>query len=208
MPIQPQRTWSLSRVKKKTPGKRLVTHYIKRKPSKAECAVCKKELLGVPNLLTYKLRGLPKTQRRPERPYGGYLCHSCLKKKLLERTSNLKNEKIEPGRLCVKTTGREAGRIAVILEVLNDKFVLIDGQVKRRRCNINHLETLDKKIKVTKNITKDELKKEFEALGYKLEESKAKVKQEKPKKVKKQKETKEEVKEKKKKESKPKKEKK
>lgn len=187
MPIQPQRTFSLKKVKVKTPGNKLVTHYIKRKPSLAKCAVCKKPLLGVPNILTYQLRALPKTQRRPERPYGGYLCASCLKKQIIEKTLDVKKEKIEPGRLCIKTTGREAGKIAVVLEKTNDKFVLIDGQVKRRRCNINHLETLDKKIKVTKSTTKDELKKEFEALGYKLNETKAKTKKEKPAKVKKEK---------------------
>lgn len=49
---------------------------------------------------------------------------------------------MEVGRLCVKVAGREAGMKCVIVEVVDDKFVMVDGQVKRRKCNIAHLEPL------------------------------------------------------------------
>ncbi len=181
MPIQPYRTRSLARVKKKTPKGRIVIHYIKRKPAKAKCAICKKPLLGVPNLPPNKLRKLSKTQKRPERPYGGYLCPSCLKKKILQETKNITYKKIEPGRLVIKLAGREAGKLAVIIERVDDNFVIIDGQVKKRKCNINHLATLDKKMKITKTITKQDLKKEFKNLGYEIKTTKPKPKKEKPK---------------------------
>jgi large subunit ribosomal protein L14e len=52
---------------------------------------------------------------------------------------------LEVGRVCVKTAGREAGRYCCILKKIDEQFVLITGPkiltgVKRRRCNIDHLE--------------------------------------------------------------------
>lgn len=54
------------------------------------------------------------------------------------------------GRMCLKLTGREAGKIAVIVDILDKSFVLIDGNVKRRRCNISHLELTEKKLDIKK----------------------------------------------------------
>ena len=53
----------------------------------------------------------------------------------------------EIGRLCMKTAGREAGKYCVVVKKMDDKFVLVTGPkeltaVKRRRCNINHLEPM------------------------------------------------------------------
>ncbi len=86
----------------------------------------------------------------------------------------------EIGRLVVKTSGREAGLKAAIIDIVDDKFVLIDGQTKRKKCNIQHLEPLNKKIKIKKNATKEEIKKEFEKLGIIIKEKKIKEKKIKP----------------------------
>ncbi|NOX71994.1 MAG: 50S ribosomal protein L34e [Candidatus Micrarchaeota archaeon] len=77
---------STSWIKKKltTPGGKKVTHYLKRKNSAAKCAVCGKTLNAVPKMAPDKLKKLPKTKKRPERPYGGNLCHKCLKEKLMK----------------------------------------------------------------------------------------------------------------------------
>ncbi len=57
----------------------------------------------------------------------------------------------EVGRVCVKLTGREAGRHAVIVEVIDKNYALIDGpRVRRRRCNFNHLEPTDDSLDVKK----------------------------------------------------------
>jgi large subunit ribosomal protein L14e len=54
---------------------------------------------------------------------------------------------IEPGRVIVKTAGREALLKAVIVDLIDQNFVLISGAgvspIKRRRCNIKHLRPLD-----------------------------------------------------------------
>lgn len=60
---------------------------------------------------------------------------------------------IEPGRIVLKIAGREAGRYAVIVENVNDNFVLISGPksitgIKRRKCNIEHVEPTEHKLDV------------------------------------------------------------
>ena len=109
---------------------------------------------------------------------------------------------IEIGRICVKTAGRDAGLKCIIVDILDDKFVLIDGQTRRRKCNILHLEPLKDTIKIKKNAPHEDVKKEFEKLGLKTRETKPKPKTEKPVKQKKEKKGKETEKPKKKKEQK------
>ncbi|MDD3454755.1 MAG: 50S ribosomal protein L34e, partial [Methanobacteriales archaeon] len=65
---------------KRTPGGRTVIHYKKKKPSKHVCAGCSKPLHGVPRGRPYQIRKLPKSKRRPNRPYGGYYCSECMRK--------------------------------------------------------------------------------------------------------------------------------
>ncbi len=62
------------------------------------------------------------------------------------------------GRLCRKIAGREGNRVAVIVNVLGNNFVEIDGQVKRRKCNLSHLEILNKQLKIKAGISTEELK--------------------------------------------------
>jgi len=52
----------------------------------------------------------------------------------------VKKNMIEVGRLCYKIAGREAGKPCIIIDIIDDNYVLIDGLVRRKRCNINHLE--------------------------------------------------------------------
>jgi len=87
---------------------------------------------------------------------------------------------IEIGRLCVKIAGRDAGLKCVIVDILDDKFVLIDGQTRRRKCNILHLEPLKDVIKIKKNASHEDIKKEFNKLKLKVRETKPKEKKEKP----------------------------
>jgi len=87
---------------------------------------------------------------------------------------------IEIGRLCVKIAGRDSGLKCAIVDILDDKFVLIDGETRRRKCNILHLEPLKGSIKIKKNDSHEEVKKEFEKLGLKVRETNAKAKTKKP----------------------------
>ncbi|MGC9181363.1 50S ribosomal protein L34e [Thermogladius sp.] len=80
MPRPMYRTRSWRRVVVRTPGGELRVHYEKRRPSSAHCAICGRPLNGVPRLRPSQLRKLAKTEKRPERIYGGVVCPSCLAK--------------------------------------------------------------------------------------------------------------------------------
>ena len=69
---------------------------------------------------------------------------------------------IEIGRICVKTRGREAGRKCVIVDIIDENFVLVTGPktltgVRRRRTNIDHIEPTDKKIDIEKGASDNEV---------------------------------------------------
>ena len=88
MPKQNRRSTSFRKVKKKLPGGRLTTQYLRRKPSKASCSECGKPLKGVPRAKPKKLQNMAKTKRRPERPYGGKICSPCMRKLLISKVRN------------------------------------------------------------------------------------------------------------------------
>ncbi len=90
---------------------------------------------------------------------------------------------IEIGRLCVKIAGRDAGGKCVIVDVLDDKFVMVDGQVRRRKCNIAHLEPLNTVLNVKKGASHDSVKKEFDALKLDVWNTKPRKAGERPKKL-------------------------
>ncbi len=54
------------------------------------------------------------------------------------------------GRICIKIKGKERNRPCVIVDVIDKNFVVVDGLVKRRKCNLKHLKILDKNIKLEK----------------------------------------------------------
>ena len=60
----------------------------------------------------------------------------------------LDRKMIEIGRICVKIAGRDAGLKCVIVDILDDKSVLIDGETRRRKCNVLHLEPSKEVIKI------------------------------------------------------------
>jgi len=87
---------------------------------------------------------------------------------------------IEVGRICVKLTGREAGRKCIITDIIDNNFVLITGPkkvtgVKRRRANVNHIEPLQDKIKIKRGASDKEVIEALKA-SDKLEEMKQMVK--------------------------------
>jgi large subunit ribosomal protein L34e len=75
---------SMRKVFVRTPGAKTVVHRRKRKPKKAHCAGCGKVLPGVANERPHKMKTMPKTKKRPERPYAGMLCSRCMRAKIKE----------------------------------------------------------------------------------------------------------------------------
>ncbi len=81
---------------------------------------------------------------------------------------------MEIGRLVVKIAGRDAGKTAVIVDKLEESFVLIDGQTRRKKCNLKHLEPLPNLIKIKKAASHAEVKAEFKKLGLEVLDTKPK----------------------------------
>lgn len=180
MPIQPHRTRTLRRIKVRTP-RGVKTHYKKRKPKAAHCGGCRKVLHGVPRGLPHEIRKLPKTQRRPERKYGGVFCPACLKG-IFKGQYQKKQAKLEVGRVCIKLSGREAGSFCVIVDKKDDNFVLVDGQVRRRRCNIDHLIFLEQKIDIKKDASTADVIKGLKKLKIEVKTNKSKKSKPRPRK--------------------------
>jgi large subunit ribosomal protein L14e len=78
---------------------------------------------------------------------------------------------IEIGRVCIKKTGRESDKKCVIVDVIDENFVLIDGNVKRRKCNINHLIPTHEKLEIEKGASTEHIKHAMKKAGL-LEEPK------------------------------------
>ncbi len=94
----------------------------------------------------------------------------------------------EIGRVCVKIAGRDSNRKCVVVDNIDERFVLIDGDVRRRKCNIMHLEPLNTVIKIEKGASHSGIVKEFKELGFGVWETKPRKTAEKPKKIRRQKE--------------------
>ena len=60
---------------------------------------------------------------------------------------------IDVGRICVKLSGREAGKKCIVVDVIDKNFALITGPkqlngVKRRRVNVSHIEPTERKVNI------------------------------------------------------------
>ncbi len=87
----------------------------------------------------------------------------------------------EVGRLCVKLAGRDAGKKCVVVDVLDSVYVLIDGQTRRRKCNIRHLEPTETVLKIKKNSSHEDVAKILKDHDIEVRETKPKEKVQRPK---------------------------
>ena len=77
---------------------------------------------------------------------------------------------LDIGRVVVKVLGREAGRKAVIVDIIDENYVVVTGPksltgVRRRKVNINHIEPTDKKIDIKRGASDEEVLRAIEASG-------------------------------------------
>ena len=88
---------------------------------------------------------------------------------------------VEIGRLCVKLAGRDAGKECLIIDIVDGNFVLIDGNTRRKKCNIDHLEFLPKVADIKKGASHEDVLAALKHLGVDIEKkSPPKPKKEKP----------------------------
>ncbi|MFH1406216.1 MAG: 50S ribosomal protein L14e [Nanoarchaeota archaeon] len=93
----------------------------------------------------------------------------------------------EVGRVCVKIAGRDSGNRCVVVEQVDNVYVVVDGNVRRKKVNVKHLEPLVETLDVG-NGFHETVKKAFEKLGLTVWERKSKERKERPKKQKAKKE--------------------
>ncbi|MGQ9726391.1 MAG: 50S ribosomal protein L34e [Candidatus Bathycorpusculaceae bacterium] len=82
MPKPYQQTRTKKRVYKSLPGGSRKLHF-KQKPNASPCcSSCGRPLSGIPRITTSEMRKLNRSKRRVWRPFGGQICHNCLKNAL------------------------------------------------------------------------------------------------------------------------------
>lgn len=74
------------------------------------------------------------------------------------------------GTICIKVAGRDAGKTCVIVEAAKDGVVVIEGETRRRKCNVKHLEPLGKTVEIKAGASHDVVMK---ALGIAPKEQKS-----------------------------------
>ena len=88
--VEPRyRSRTFRRRRTRTPGGRLVMQYLRRRPANPQCGKCGVNLKGVPRGTVMHVRRVPKSGRRPERPYGGVLCTRCMRAKFKEQAKKI-----------------------------------------------------------------------------------------------------------------------
>lgn len=81
----------------------------------------------------------------------------------------------EPGRVCVKIAGREAGKHCAVLEAVDANYVVVEGpEVRKRRTNIAHLEPLSDLVDAKKDVRQQLVEKYSIKLPEKRKEKTAK----------------------------------
>ena len=75
---------------------------------------------------------------------------------------------IEIGRICVKTAGRDSNRYCIVIDKIDDNFVIIEGETRRRKCGIKHLEPTKKKVDIKKDASKEECIAEITKAGFEI----------------------------------------
>ena len=83
---------------------------------------------------------------------------------------------LEIGRMVVKVAGRDAGMTGDIVDILDNNFVLVDGQVRRRKCNMLHIEPLNKLLDIQKGASHEVVIKALKAEGIEVVERKPRQK--------------------------------
>jgi large subunit ribosomal protein L14e len=84
------------------------------------------------------------------------------------------------GRICVKVAGRDSNLKCVVVEALGKGYVLIDGQTRRKKCNILHLEPTQEMLEIKKSASHEDVVAAFKSLGIEIAAKKAKTKGAKP----------------------------
>ena len=85
----------------------------------------------------------------------------------------------EIGRLCKKLAGRDANQYCVIVDKVDKNNAIIDGNTRRKKCNLSHLEPVNRLLKIKSKATTAEVKEAMKKEGIVIPEKKEKKPKEK-----------------------------
>jgi large subunit ribosomal protein L34e len=75
------------KAKRTAKGTKIV--YTRKKPTLGTCPVTGQTLKGVPRALPVEMRNMPKTKKRPTRPFGGVLSSKAAREEIKSRARKL-----------------------------------------------------------------------------------------------------------------------
>ena len=78
------------------------------------------------------------------------------------------------GRICLKIAGRDADQKCVIVERIDNTYVLVDGLTRRRKVNIRHLEPLAEVVQLSAGASHTAVVAAFHKLNIAVAERKTK----------------------------------
>lgn len=80
------RSRTFRRIMRRLPGGSTVLRYVRRKPGVPTCAVTGKPLQGVARGTPAQIKKLSKSQRMPNRPFGGVLSSSAARREIISKS--------------------------------------------------------------------------------------------------------------------------
>ncbi len=83
----------------------------------------------------------------------------------------------EVGRVCMKIAGRDAGNYGVVVSNVDERTVIIDGQTRRRKCNILHLEPTEHNVKISPDAPHEKVVEVLKKLCIECKEKRNQAKQ-------------------------------
>jgi large subunit ribosomal protein L14e len=153
---------SKKRIQVRIPSGNSVLRFKEKRPGKATCPTGR-ELPGTVRGNAAAVRKFTTSQRKPSRPYGGVLSSPAMRAVMLERVNEKFETPSETGKLyevgtvCMKLAGRDAGKLCVVTEVLDNLFVKVDGYTRPRKVNLKHLQPTGKTVDVKKGATSKDI---------------------------------------------------
>ncbi len=77
---------------------------------------------------------------------------------------------LDIGSVCLKVSGREGGHLCTVIKPIDKTFVMVTGPklvtgIKRRRCNINHVEPTDMKLAIKEDASDEEIIEAYKKAG-------------------------------------------
>lgn len=76
---------------------------------------------------------------------------------MMTKANESRSARFEIGCVCIKLSGKDAGKKCVVIDRIDDITVLVDGFARRKKCNVKHLELTDVLVPVSKGAERDEV---------------------------------------------------